>query len=361
MPSWFVGALRRAEKVVHAVVLRLWGGLQRRFGNGPPPTRTDVPTENMIHRIKARDVRRLTGEFEHDPSKSTVRLGDVAGTDLGHMFDMDGWLYMVFGDTYGAGSELPPPDADDPPRRLCNWRSNTMAVIPDSSDISLSGLGKAFMITEPGHPEPIVPGCPRPGGYAKELIPREPHENEVIKIPTSGVEVNRRLFLHYMSIARWVKPGHWNTNYSALAYSDAKGETWSHPYHISSEGMPFVTGVVWPGHSNFAQVGFVKDGGYVYIFGTPARRHGGVKLARVPADRDSLLRPTEYRYFKREGHQWIASEADATIIVPEHVGELSVMYNDYLGRWIMMYTHIPTSSDREPAGTPSSYASRTGL
>jgi hypothetical protein len=94
--------------------------------------------------------------FDDDPVNSTVTLGNVWGTDLGHMFDVAGTrLYMVFGDSYGAGSTLPPepgiPVIDctqwhltaASTGHLCWWRSNTMAVIDDPHDLPIRGLDGA--------------------------------------------------------------------------------------------------------------------------------------------------------------------------------------------------------------------------
>jgi hypothetical protein len=302
----------------------------RRFGFWVLPVLQRPDHRKMIQRVDAWDVRRLTGEFDSDFWRSTVKMGNVAGTDLGHMFDMDGQLYMVFGDSFGVGSLLPP---DNQPGPRPDWRSNTMAVIYDWSAFWYFGLNKAYMITD------------RPG-HAKELIPgnHEPNDGqgEVTKIPTNGIAVNGRMFLHYMSVKQWHSPGTWATNYSALAYSDDKGQTW-HPFDplVVPGVLPSVTGVVWPWNSNFAQVAFVREGGYVYLFGIRSGRHGGVKLARVPAGKYSPLNPGAYRYFKRVGTQssWVTSEFDASTIVHGPVGELSVMYNEYLNRWTMMHIH----------------------
>jgi hypothetical protein len=66
---------------------------------------------------------------------------------------------------------------------------------------------------------------------------------------------------------------------------------------------------------------------------------GDVKLARVPATKTALLQPSAYRYFRRVGTQasWVVSEGDATVVASAPVGEPSVMYNEFLARWIMMY------------------------
>jgi hypothetical protein len=277
----------------------------------------------VIERVEWEYVRRLTGPLEPGVN-STVVMGDVAGTDLGHVFhnDLTGSLCIVFGDTYGAGSELPPIETKppDPPRKLLEWRSNVMALIEDPAELVRSGLSTGRMITD------------RPG-YAKQLIPGLHQANdrrgEVTKIPTNGISIDGRLFLHYMSVNWWnpEKAGDWSTNYSSLAYSDHEGNDW----HVMAP--------MWPGDSNFTQVAFVREGSYLYLFGIPAGRFGGVKLARVRADIRSPLDPASYWYLRSAGrNDWLPEEVDAGEIISGPVGELSVMRNDFLRRWIMMYT-----------------------
>src|SRR5207248_6602149 len=89
-------------------------------------------------------------------------------------------------------------------------------------------------------------------------------------IPTYGVSTGKRMFLHYMSVQHWGQPGHWTLNASGLAFSDDDGQTWTKDEHLT-----------WPGDSNFGQVAIVEDRGYLYFFGIPGGRYGGVQLARV--------------------------------------------------------------------------------
>ena len=82
----------------------------------------------------------------------------------------------------------------------------------------------------------------------------------------------------------------------------------------------------------------VKTNGDLYLFGIPGGRFGGVKLARVA--QESILDSSAYRYFAGLAGgvpQWHADENVAQLIVPAPVGELSVIWNPYLDRWIMTY------------------------
>jgi hypothetical protein len=263
------------------------------------------------------EVMQLTGA-------ATITAGQVSGADLGHLFDLDNRLYIVFGDSFGPGSIFPPD-----PGPTFDWRSNTMAFVVSAHEFLQNGLRNASMITDRD-------------SRAKELIPglHQPNDGrgEVTKIPTNGVAVGETMFLHYMSVKQWTIPGEWKLNYSSLAHSDNKGQDWNL--------VPFY----WADNGNFGQVAFVRGDqlpgplatSYIYMFGIPAGRFGGVKLARVPATRESLLDPERYSYYRDDGttQSWAkgtGKEWMATEVVPGPVGEFSVIYNRHFERWIMLY------------------------
>jgi hypothetical protein len=221
----------------------------------------------------------------------------VGGTDLGHTFFHNGDLYMVFGDTFG--------------REHGDWRSNTMAKIA-SLDSPASGLEIDYFISDAS-------------GQASELLSSQKvYWVERTVIPTNGVSVGDRMILHYMSVRRWLAPGRWAVNHSGLAYSDDNGQTWAK------------TGPMWSETSNFVQVAFARDFDdktNVYMFGIPSGRYGGVSLARVAEA--NILEAGAYQYW--DGDDWVEREALAAEIVSAPVGELSVSWNGYLQRWLMMY------------------------
>ncbi|NLG98878.1 MAG: DUF4185 domain-containing protein [Chloroflexi bacterium] len=240
-----------------------------------------------------------------DSINETGEKWTVYGTDLGSMFDKDGKIYMVFGDTFGCC-----PPGTGGPGGAGDWRYNVMAVISDRDP--KDGLTFDTMITDRQY-------------HAKQLITKEFVDTTVI--PTYGVAVGDRMFLHYMGVRSWGTPGSWTLSSSGLAYSDDDGETW----HKDS-------GVSWAGDSNFGQVAFVKEGNFLYLFGIPGGRFGGVALARVPQDK--VLDQAAYRYYSGQflGRPvWSKDEKEAKLIVPAPVGELSVIWNAYLERWIMTY------------------------
>lgn len=249
------------------------------------PVTTTLPVEM---------VAQLTGPGD-PPVNDTATLGDVWGTDLGSTFMYGDEMYMIFGDTFGAGTS--------------DWRSNTAAVITDDDP----GDGVTFdrMIED------------RPGHAGELLAAKRIDFDEITVIPTNGVAVRERMFLHYMSVSHWGEPGHWDLGHSGWAYSDDAGTTWTKDQDAT-----------WPGDSTFGQVAIEEHEGHLYIYGIPGGRFGGVRLARaIP---ENLLRIDTYEYW--DGAGWASGDPEvAAEIVPPTVGELSVRWNSHYRRWIMMY------------------------
>lgn len=253
-------------------------------------------------------VTQLTREDGEGSLNNTGARWNVYGADLGHQFLYRGRMAMVFGDTFG-----PPAAADFFSVGHSDWRSNTMAWIDPPVDPT-GGLRFTSMVSDqPGH--------------AKELLPSlKVAGQEATVIPTYGTAVGDRLYLHYMSVNTWGAPGHWTLNYSGFGYSDDGGQTWTKD-----------TTNVWPGDSNFGQVAIVEALGYLYFFGIPGGRYGGVQLARTrPPDVVDLSR---YEYW--DGSGWQSDPGRAATIVDAPVGELSVRWNSYYRRWLMAYLNDP--------------------
>lgn len=257
-----------------------------------PPAEQTVDLE-----VRGADiVAQVTGA---DSPNDTAARWDIHGTDLGHMFVHEDELYMVFGDTFGQGGF----NGD-------HWRSNTMARVADFD--ASEGLRFDAMITAAD-------------GLAKELIPSQKIAGvEKTVIPTYGISIDGRMYLHYMSVRNWGAPGHWDVRYSGLAYSDDDGQTWHTP-----------NDAIWSGGTGFEQVALVREGGYVYQFGIPEGRHGSVRLRRVAPER--MLDRGAYEYW--DGSDWVPDAAAAAPVVPAPAGELSVAWSETHERWLMMYLH----------------------
>lgn len=261
-------------------------------------------------------VARVTGptlesETIPNPNQTDVNYG-LRATDLGVIWDAttdsdDKKVMLAFGDSYddgwygfGGGGD---PDG---------WRGNLLAISKDT-DLS-DGLSFDSMITEEDNPT-----------YAKEIIFSEHITNgygDFTAIPTAGITVGNRHFIHYMQIKNWGANGRWNTNFSEIAYSDDEGQNWTK------------SDVKWAADSKFAQAAFIKEDGYVYMFGTPAGRFDSAYLARV--EEVDVLFKESYEYWN--GKEWEKNDESAAVAVVEApISELSVQYNSYYKKYIMMY------------------------
>ena len=247
-------------------------------------------------------VCQLTGHGAHN---DTAKV-EIAGTDLGSMFDAGGKTWFAFGDTFGEREEGMTGGGGT------IWRSNSLAYTtdPDPSDcVTFDGW-----ITD------------RVGWATEVLESRKDDGDEITVIPTYGFEANGDMYLHYMSVKEWGPPGEWTTNLAGLARSTDGGQTW--------QKLPDVT---WPGGGSFQEVSVAKVDGDLLFWGVPAGRLGGVSLMKVPEpDVEDI---SAYRYLSGVSAggtpEWSADAAAAIKVIDRPTGELSVVWNDYLGRWLM--------------------------
>ena len=268
---------------------------------------------------QAEQIGWVTGE--DSPNRTGRRFG-IHATDLGILWDDGrGGVLVAFGDTYGAGwggSGAGPRDAD--------WRCNVLAR-STATDLS-AGLPLDSVVEDaPGHAAQVLERDPLPG--AEETV-----------IPTAGIAIGGRNYLHYMSVRRWYTPGRWRTNYAGIAHSDDGGATWTKDRRARWQNT-------WRGRhpfqmAGFAHPGFDDSGTHLHLLGTPNGRFGDAHLARVRAlDQDArwspdpVLDPHAYEYF--DGSGWQPDARAAVPVVPGPVAELSVGYSEFAGAWLMLH------------------------
>ena len=248
---------------------------------------------------------------------------NVLGTDLGIMWDNgNGQILTAFGDSAGLG--VPNLLAGS----LWSWRSNTLFR---SADRDLYD-GMTFDST----PRDLL-------GQSKELIfsPKIPYV-EISRIPTAGVAVDGVQYMSTMSVKNWGDPGKWETNFADIAVSTDNGENW---VEAPETRRPNVEG-----NRNFQMGAFMKDGGYVYQYGTPPGRGQLAYVARVPEREIRNLGAYEYW----NGGEWKKGDVNAAApIVFGGVGELSVQYNQYLGQYLMLTTDNLNSVVMRRSPTPT--------
>ncbi len=336
----------------------------------PGTTRTPVPVSANTAWIEF-----VTGAG--NLNNTTTRFG-IGGTDLGIMWDNgikddpattdvdEHQVLIAFGDTF----------SNTTPVRTGVWRFNTLfrsaddvlsngLYVPDGVPVShlVSTPNLAWFSGSPmettNWADPILPSPGDPVHPPYAIGP------EVTIIPTAGISTpynnayGARQYMSFMSVRSWDTPGRWTTNYSGIAYSDDNGQSWTiAPTSVRAAAPGWSIAPYIAGNQNFQQAAFVKPpagsaeaaDGWVYSYGTPSGRAGTVYLSR--AKEDQLLDTTKYEYWN--GSTWVANTPSAaTPVLPgttisffglfplftfyPSASEMSVQYNPYLNKYVMLY------------------------
>lgn len=263
----------------------------------------------------AQSVAWVTGPVSPN---STYDRYAISGTDLGISWDNgSGQTLMAFGDTFGNCSSS---DAQ--------WRSNVLMRSDDTNLADGITVTDAVQTDGPNYASQVIPSLKLP-------------KVEDTTIPTAAISIGGTQYMNYMSVRTWGDPGRWVTNFSAVAVSSDNGQTWA----TAPTSIRANTGITIPGFENahesqgkFQQSAYAlgNDGEYLYQFGTPNGRFADAFVARVkPAD---ILDLTKYEYSTKDpAKQWSSNIGDSFPIVRGPVSELSVQWNEYLGRYVMLY------------------------
>lgn len=264
------------------------------------------------------------------PETSSYQRFGISGTDLGIMWDNGGsgtnkQVLVAFGDTFGN----------------CNvegqeWRNNALFR---SRDVNLS-VPAPIPPNVPGYQYGSSPVTVDRPNFSRQIIGSlRLVATEVTVIPTAAISVGTTQYVNFMSVASWGNPGQWTTNFSAVAVSTDNGETWTVPvtgirpaWFNSVPGVPFV----W-GYQNFQMGAYMRRDGYVYNYGTTAGRGGAPFLSRVVETAVADL--AQYEYWTPFG--WLKNMPFLALQVTVAPGsEMSVAWNDYLGRYVMLYMNF---------------------
>ena len=307
--------------------------------------------EFLTGKIYYRKTGNELGKRDTHEAKNYTELFEavVGGTDLGIPFynSQNETMYLLFGDTFGDSSATG------------NWRSSVMSYSTDW-DLSDGLLFDGYYSSS--------------NGYAKAVIEGK-HDNndaygEVTKIPQGGIEVNGVVYIYYESIRHWGEPGYWDVNYQGVIKSTDNCESFERVYDLtwfSSTDDQYIeaskeyaeqdvsgndSGVdidVEGREAPYFEQCYPVDGkdGYVYIFGRRAGRQHGIKVARVSYA--NIEKFDEHEYYCgndndgnaiwKKGREGLAGLNNDTVglIVKEPASNMSVMWNEYLGKWMLVY------------------------
>lgn len=313
--------------------------------------RPGFPTPGQQLSPSTKFIDWVTGNY---PTNNTADRFGVYGTDVGVMWDNgmvddpatpwnENQVLIAVGDTFSG------------PNMSGIWRLNTLfrssdydladgMTIPDGEWFNGNMFGGAPLSNPTFARQIIHPAPGLPTGVT--LIP-----TAGIALPTPGTRFDVTQYVSFMSVSQWGSPGQWTTNYSAMAYSTDNGENWTVAPTSVRYNNP------WSGHQNFQQSAFVRgDDGYVYVYGTPNGRQGAAYLSRV-AEKD-ILDVSKYEYYSAGTQNWFWStpagwykndpgKATAVFGVDKgacgvakagnQVSEMSVQYNEHLGKYVVLH------------------------
>lgn len=267
-------------------------------------------------------ICQLVGDFDLERNQSTIGLTytryGVAGTDLGVSFEHGGRLIFLFGDTVGRNM-FPASGKDD-----------SFAYTVD--EIADNGLNLIFYTGAPGKfLPPIVPGV----------------SQSSFEVPMEGFETNGTAYVFFTTNHTEEK----TMGSSILARLNDESMTFTYLYTFSTDKF---LNVHVAQVNNSLMNGLPQSiGGGLLIWGSGEYRKSDPYLSYIPLD--STENKSAIRYFTGVGAdgrpEWGTNESDAKPLFHDPIiGELSVAWNPYLQRWIMLYGGVSMRSSALPWG-----------
>lgn len=250
----------------------------------------------------------------------------MIGQDGGQSISLGGDRHLfVFSDTLLAALSPAHPYSPPPPpyaRYLGDqgiFLANT-AGIAQGTDLREALAGLRYYLDDDGFPREV-------------LAPRPADRTQKIRFwPEHGVAIDGRVYLYYLGIQTTDPSTIWGFRNLGTGLAVLDPET--------GRCERLFRGGDWRlwetiGDDFHFGVQVVREGGYVYVFGSV--RNGllaSARLARVPASR--ILEPAAYEILASPEPRWSAGFAESWDLGPSGI-EFSVTRNDYLGKYLMLY------------------------
>ena len=310
----------------------------------------------MIEKVEINGF--LTGKNSKNNTLARFKIG---GTDLGMPVynSITGDFYLAFGDTFSD------PFGSDKPDLIfkLRWRSNTLGKVK-LQDSYVDGIEIIDFLKDKNNIAKAI----IQGHHTKDI-----DNIEVTKIPTGLIEINGILYMFYFSIRTW-KPVA-IMNYGGVIKSSDNGRSWKRVYDLTwldettnvydeqtskLINEPATTNVykekfitskqkidVNKHKGHYYTLVYPVDGkdGYIYLFGECGYRKRGIKLARVLKEKFEIFDEYEYMVDSdinnapiwvkgREGLELQKRNVN-NFIIANPSGEMSVIYNKYLKKWLL--------------------------
>lgn len=278
---------------------------------------------------------------------STLSLG-IYGTDLGIPFysQTQERMYFCFGDSYSNNDFGYP------------WNNNAL-LYTDSLNFknginysgAVKGITTRYNYGTQGQTLQITPDAYMDENYP-EFVTEAYHPSteldisgSILKtstcIPTGAIELNGNFYMFYMEVTSsgFGDNGQWCIHSNRVMKSDDLGITWTQLNSLKWD---------YSFAPNFGQIFPLVVGEYVYIYGLSGGRIGSAKLGRVKIENFEDMSQYEYYTETRNDIPIFVKGNDGLAIIKNDItinsnvingpcGEMSVIYNEYLNRYIATY------------------------
>lgn len=273
------------------------------------PTSPPVPSPTVERKVSyvrgsSQKICQITGDLDREKNQPTLnqtltRFG-VAGTDLGFSFEHDGKIFFLFGDTLGRG-KFPASDS-----------------IAFSSDTNPEDcLALEFVVgPDKNFLSPTLPGISL-GGF---------------EVPSGGLSANGKMYVFLTTEHTEQK----TMGRALLARSADNARSFQFVADISRDKFINLTPVV----INADLPGVPQNQGQgVLLWGSGDYRKSDPYLAYAPLNQFEDRK--EWRFFtgmQAGSPRWSADESAAVSLFRQPcIGELSVTWNQFLRKWLMLY------------------------
>ncbi|MDQ3836029.1 MAG: DUF4185 domain-containing protein [Thermoproteota archaeon] len=275
-----------------------------------------------------RKVIQLTGDIDRETGEKTLnetgsRFG-IYGTDLGVSFLHDGKLYFLFGDTNRLRGKPGLPASAMPGEDFNETATDYDAIAYTTSDHAYEGIRLSFNRDFP-HLD-----------YVDQMTGEHPIE---------GISIGEYMYVFFTTD---LYPEEKVPTRSIIARSNDGGIHFGKPiYTLSTDKFIHVSAEIIDNH--ILQGLPEKTGAGLLIWGTPKHRKSDIYLAHMQLA--EITNRSSLRYFsgiaeqeeeEEQGHSkkpvWTSDESKAKPLFSAGcAGELSVRWNCYLEKWIMLY------------------------
>eukprot|EP01043_Picozoa_sp_COSAG02_P050670 COSAG02_NODE_5237_length_4513_cov_7.143860_1_plen_680_part_00 len=281
----------------------------------------------------------------------TVATADVAGCDLGICFAHQGDLWLLFGDTFGNGSDF----AKDGGARTA-WRSQTLAHATVRA--AAGPTAEVIRVGAPAAAAAVVagPGLTLAAVAWDEVSATDPTTRQLMHV---GHQTDLKDELTVIPTAGWSNGSHAHVWYMSVRHFD--GDTWTcnnasvgtAEHLAASTFAKHSDSVLWAANvetlqfavANYDPAASPAPTGvslrYIYLLGTPCGRLGVARLLRVATN--AALHSDQYEYFSGTvggADTWSTDVVAAVEVISAGVGELSVTWVPALQRWLALYSAV---------------------